>query len=142
MYKCEQCQVEFSTPEGINRHQAMAHVTEPSVMPSADSGPTRQAAIKYDDGKAPIGLVSTLWIVGVSEVLGFGAKKYAANNWRKGFNTVRLLSAALRHIFAFLGGEDLDPESGLCHLDHASCMLMFASELWRTRKDLDDRYKG
>jgi hypothetical protein len=65
-------------------------------------------------------------MVAVAQVLEFGRVKYAKHNWRKGFEWTRLISAALRHIFSWLSGEDLDPESGLNHLAHACCDLMFA----------------
>lgn len=96
---------------------------------------------KDDQEKIPLGLLSTSWIFGVGKVLGFGARKYAAHNWRNGIALSRLLGACLRHVLAFLGGEDSDPETGLSHLYHASCCLMFASEIHETRPDLDDRYK-
>jgi hypothetical protein len=98
-------------------------------------------AVKDDTEKSKVELLSPLWIMGVGQVLGFGAKKYCDHNWRKGLAVTRCLGAALRHIFAFLGGEDLDPESKQPHLLHASCSLMFAYELWKTRPDLDDRWK-
>jgi hypothetical protein len=98
--------------------------------------------IKHDSEKVRMDLLSAIWIVGVSNVLTFGAKKYDAHNWRKGLQRSRLLGAALRHIFSYLSGEDNDPETGLLHLYHASCCLMFASELHFTRPDLDDRHKS
>ncbi len=64
-----------------------------------------------------------------------------AHNWRGGITYSRLIGAALRHIFAILRGEDLDPESGLPHVHHASCCLMFLSAMMSHRKDLDDRWK-
>lgn len=97
--------------------------------------------VKNDAEKIQLELLSTRWLLGVGQVLTFGAKKYAAHNWRKGLQRSRLLGAVLRHIVAYLGGEDLDPETGLLHLHHASCCLMFASELHETRPDLDDRYR-
>jgi hypothetical protein len=96
---------------------------------------------KDDGGKAPLDLLSSLWLFGVAQVLGFGAKKYAAHNWRKGIKQSRLIAAALRHLLAFNDGESFDPESQLCHLLHASCCLMFAYEMFLTRPDLDDRYR-
>lgn len=102
---------------------------------------TMQKGTKNDDGKPRMDLLSGIWLAGVAKVMGFGAAKYDAHNWRKGIATSRLLGAALRHIFAYLDGEDLDPESGVSHLYHASCCLMFASEMKVTRPDLDDRYK-
>lgn len=97
---------------------------------------------KHDGGKPDMALLDSEWLLGVAEVLTFGKKKYAAQNWRGGLEVMRLLSAALRHIFAFLRGEDSDPESGLPHLHHASCCLMFASWMVKNRPELDDRYKG
>lgn len=98
---------------------------------------------KNDSEKIRLELLSSSWLMGVGRVLTFGSKKYAAHNWRKGIALSRLLGACLRHVLAFLGGEDLDPETGLSHLYHASCGLMFASELYETMpKEVDDRYKG
>lgn len=96
---------------------------------------------KHDQEKPAMQYLSNIWIIGVSEVLGFGAKKYEGHNWRKGITSSRLLGACLRHVFAYMGGEDNDPETGLCHLHHASCCLMFASELRITKPEFDDRYK-
>jgi hypothetical protein len=47
----------------------------------------------------------------------------------------------MRHLHAFNDGEDKDPESGLSHLAHASCCLMFLLEFEKTHQELDDRYK-
>jgi len=62
----------------------------------------------------------------VALVRMFGEKKYARNNWKKGFKVTRSLAAALRHIFATLRGELYDPESGLYHVAHAICSLEHA----------------
>lgn len=51
-------------------------------------------------------------------VAEFGAKKYAPWNWSKGLSRVQLCCSMLRHIFAYIRGEDHDPESGLMHTDH------------------------
>ncbi len=103
--------------------------------------PAPPAGVKYDQTKEPVSLLSRVWLLGVARVMGFGAKKYAAHNWRGGIERSRLLSAALRHILAYNEGEDTDPESGLPHLDHASCCLMFARETHETHPELDDRWK-
>ena len=97
--------------------------------------------IKHDGEKVRLELLSPIALTEVAKVLTFGAKKYADNNWRKGFKWSRLLGAALRHILAFMGGQDKDPETGLSHLAHAGCCIMFLLEHEATHKDLDDRYK-
>lgn len=98
--------------------------------------------LKFDQDKPKMDLLSAVWLEDVAQVLTYGAKKYEAHNWRKGINFSRLLGALLRHVFAFVKGEDNDPETGLSHLAHASCCLMFLSELSKTKPQFDDRYKG
>jgi hypothetical protein len=98
-------------------------------------------ARKFDGDKLPLNLLSTEAMNQTAAVLKFGAQKYAEHNWRKGFAWSRPLAAAMRHITAFNDGEDKDPESGLSHISHAMCCLMFISEFEKTRPDLDDRYK-
>lgn len=95
--------------------------------------------IKHDQDKIRLDLLSTTWVEGVGQVLTFGARKYADHNWAKGLSRSRLMGACLRHVFSYLRGEDCDRESGLSHLYHASCCLMFASELHITKPETDDR---
>lgn len=99
-------------------------------------------AIKFDQDKLPLHLLSTEAMNQTAAVLQFGAQKYAEHNWRKGFAWSRPLAAAMRHITAFNNGEDKDPESGLSHLAHAACCIMFLLEFEKTHKHLDDRYKA
>lgn len=62
----------------------------------------------------------------VVRVLTHGAAKYADGNWQRVPNArKRYLSAALRHLAAWQGGEELDPDSQLPHLAHAQCCLHF-----------------
>ena len=99
-------------------------------------------AVKNDIAKPPMDLLSTCWLEGVARVMGFGAKKYAKDNWRKGMLWSRLIAACLRHLLSFNDGEDRDPESGESHLLHASCCLMMLYEQTeRGDKKLYDRYK-
>lgn len=98
-------------------------------------------ALKFDGDKLPLHLLSTEAMNQTAAVLKFGAQKYAEHNWRNGFAWSRPLSAAMRHITAFNAGEDIDPESGLSHLAHAACCIMFLLEFEKTHPHLDDRYK-
>ena len=98
-------------------------------------------ALKFDADKLPLNLLSTEAMNQTAAVLAFGAQKYAAHNWRKGFVWSRPLAAAMRHLTAFNDGKDKDPESGLSHLAHAACCIMFLLEFEKTHPELDDRYK-
>ena len=62
----------------------------------------------------------------VVEVLTFGARKYAPDNWKRVPEPQdRYFAAAMRHIVAWRNGQQDDPETGLPHLAHATCCLMF-----------------
>jgi hypothetical protein len=80
---------------------------------------------KFDDGKIPLDLWSPYAINETGRVLGFGAEKYEPYNWVKGIRYSRVFGALLRHLYAFWRGERNDPETGLHHLGHAMCCLMF-----------------
>lgn len=102
---------------------------------------THQQGTKLDQGKVPLDLLDSEALEGLANVLAFGAKKYAAHNWRCGLSYSRLVAALLRHTFAILRGERIDPESNLPHIDHVGCCWMFLSNMMKTRPDMDDLYK-
>lgn len=95
---------------------------------------------KHDTGKLRMDLLSVPALQARAEALAFGAEKYGDFNWRKGFNWSRLYGAALRHLLAHMNGEDKDPESGLSHLAHADCCIMFLLEHEIKGLGTDDRY--
>jgi hypothetical protein len=101
--------------------------------------PDPQGGIKHDDGKLPIELLAFDVLEEVAKVLQFGAKKYAPNNWRAGFVYSRLFGALLRHLFAWWRGQDTDPETGLSHLAHAGCCLLFLHHFVLAKTGTDDR---
>jgi len=97
---------------------------------------------KFDQEKPMMALLPPVGIEEEARVMTYGMGKYGAHNWQKGIKISRYLSAALRHIFQFIAGQDNDLESGLGHLGHAKANLGMAIQLLSTRPDLDDRYKG
>jgi len=99
-----------------------------------------QVAIKHDSEKVEYHYISPVFLEELSKVLTFGAKKYAAHNWRAGFKYSRVFSALMRHLMAWLSGETYDKETGLNHLAHAACCIMFLLEFAVTHPELDDRY--
>lgn len=105
--------------------------------------PHLEGGAKYDAGKPRMDLISSLALEELGKVLDYGArvKGYGENNWRKGITWGRLLGATLRHLVAFMRGEDLDKESGLSHLSHAFTNVMMLIEFFQTRRDLDDRWR-
>ena len=62
----------------------------------------------------------------VVEVLTYGAKKYAPDNWKKVPDARRrYIDAGFRHFTAYTSGETHDPETGKHHLAHAICCLLY-----------------
>jgi hypothetical protein len=96
--------------------------------------------LKHDADKAPLDLMPYCALEEISKALGFGAKKYSRGNFAKGLEYSRLIAAALRHINQFNMGEDLDSESGLSHIAHAGCMVVFLLYMIKHRPDMDDRW--
>ena len=94
---------------------------------------------KHDQGKPDYSLMPSEAMDEIAAVWSFGQKKYAAFNWAKGFAWRRPLAAALRHIYAFLRGENNDPESGLSHLAHAVCCLCMVITFVKRGTGEDDR---
>ena len=98
-----------------------------SVMNLAKSATSVSATGRKDDQeKNRLDLIEPEFIEGVGKVLTFGADKYEPNNWQKVEDAEdRYYAAALRHLIAWRKGEKTDPESGLSHLDHVACNIMF-----------------
>lgn len=85
---------------------------------------------KYDQDKMRYDLVPFRGLDDVVRVLTYGANKYGPDNWREVKRAEeRYPAAALRHLSAYLQGEAYDPESGLPHLAHAVCSLLFVLTL-------------
>lgn len=70
---------------------------------------------------------------------GVGALKYADRNWEKGYDWSKSYAALQRHLTAFWGGEDLDPETGSKHIIaamwHAAALAQFMDQ----HPEKDDR---
>lgn len=99
-----------------------------------------KVAVKHDGAKNRLDLLSPWATEGLGLILTHGASKYAAHNWRKGMDWSRLIAAAKRHISAFERGENIDPDSGLPHIDHAAACIHFLSEYQKTVNGNDDRW--
>lgn len=75
-------------------------------------------ATKYDTGKPRIELIPAASIIAQARAMTYGSKKYADHNWANGFDWDRLVGSLMRHLNSWRAGEDVDPESGLNHVDH------------------------
>ena len=87
--------------------------------------PTAVKFTKFDDDKIMYDLLHPEFLEQVAKVLTIGAKKYSPDNWKNADGTERYRSAMMRHFEAYRKGEMLDPETGMHHLAHVGCNVMF-----------------
>ena len=74
----------------------------------------------------------------VGEVMRFGAAKYGLTNWRHDpISASVYYNAAMRHLFSWWDGDNLDTETGLPHLAHAVACLMIIMDA-KLSDDLND----
>ena len=101
-----------------------------------------EAGMKFDGGKLDYTLVPWEGMDEVVKVLEFGAKKYARDNWKKVEHAnTRYLAAAFRHLIHHNNGEAADPETGISHLAHATCCMLFLLALEK-QNGADTRSEG
>lgn len=113
------------------------------TWPDRENQDLDKGGVKYDLGKDRWDLLSWAAVRELVKVLTFGANKYRDHNWATGINYSRCLAACLRHITSWAEGETKDPETGLNHLGHAMCCLMFllTFELYPEKyRKFDDRF--
>jgi len=113
------------------------------VNPPVYDEPTGEARKSAESASKPrLELLPGAALEQIAEVLTYGAAKYEAHNWCRGARWGRYFAALLRHLFAWWRGEDLDPETGMSHLAHAGCCLLFLMEYQRNGWGADDRFRG
>lgn len=100
-----------------------------------------EKAVKADDDKADLSLLSYNALILIAKAFEFGAKKYGRYNYLKGMEWTRITSALLRHTFAFIWGEDNDKESGLPHPAHIGACCIMLLDYFTLGLGTDNRYK-
>jgi hypothetical protein len=94
---------------------------------------------KFDAGKQRFDLIPPDALKETAAVFTFGANKYAANNWMQVTPHSRYVAALFRHLNAWQGGEDRDPETGLHHLAHVATNALFLLTFGLRKTPGDDR---
>jgi hypothetical protein len=105
---------------------------------------TSPVGVKFDHGKTRYDLFTYEALDQIGQVLAYGTAKYADRNWEKGIPYGRVFAAIMRHLWAWWGGEKNDPETGLNHLAHAGCNIVFllTFEKRNMAGEWDERNKG
>jgi hypothetical protein len=114
---------------------------EQSDMNIGDLNSTEKGtAARANGGKVRFSLLPTPILSGVCRVLEFGLRKYREWNWTKGMQWSACFDCDRRHMDKwYFGLEECDEESGLHHLDHAICNLLFLRHYTKVYTEGDDR---
>jgi hypothetical protein len=100
-------------------------------------------AFRLNKGKPQYHYIPLHALDGAVKVFEFGATKYNPFNYKRGqgLPDVSFIDSCLRHISAYNSGENLDPESGLHHIDHAIVNLIMLRDIQKIGKGKDYRFK-
>lgn len=90
--------------------------------------------------KPPMSPVPANVLAEIGMAMAKGAAKYGRHNWRRaGIATSVYYDAALRHLFQWWEGEDIDPDSGLSHVVQAIAGLVVLRDAMARGMAKDDR---
>lgn len=116
-------------------------IREPAAPVGDVNSNARGSGARFNSGKPDYSLIPMKLLEGEARVWAYGAKKYKAWNWMKGMDWNVPFACAMRHMAAWQAGEDIDPETGESHLDHAMCNLRMLRYYADFYKEGDNRPK-
>ena len=119
-----------------NRERGMLMHTEVMKNLIQDSQTATTGGRKFDGDKPQYGLLPPKALKETVKVLTLGAQKYEPDNWKIVPDAQsRYFDALMRHLWDWKSGEKLDPETGISHLAHACCNILFILERDSTTKE-------
>jgi len=81
------------------------------VSVEADGG-----GLRYNDGKPRYDLIPPEALEDLAILYQRGASKYAERNWERGMSWCKCFASMMRHAWAWMRGEENDPETGVHHM--------------------------
>ena len=152
-YRCTGCGCVFSDIEhpacpecfpfpGTLREPKIPHVSAIPIDPESFPLSREPLDPKGEAGakKTPLHLLPPVFKAEVADALKLGSEKYGPWNWREAQVEVRTyVGAIMRHVDAFWGGEDADPESGVSHLAHAAASIAIILDAAKCGTLVDNR---
>lgn len=103
-----------------------------------------EGELKTIEGKTPYQLIPPESMEAFARAMEYGAIKHEPDDWRKGNGMpwTWLLAAILRHTWALMCGEDIDPSSNLHHGAHimAGASMLIYYHVHRKTFNKDDRF--
>lgn len=92
------------------------------------------------EGKAPLNFLVYSVLEDDAKVHKHGADKYGERNWREQPILASTYEGAiLRHFLAWAQGEDIDPDSGIPHMNHIRACCAVVLDSVKAGTFIDDR---
>mgnify|MGYP003151237939 CR=1 FL=1 len=135
----EQVAVRQDTPVAASPIEHAGDLAEEIARLQREPSQGEEGGQRDNHGKPRHDLIAPEMLDGVAAVLAFGAKKYGERDWEKGLLWGGTLASTMRHLMVWMQREELDEESGLPHLDHAACNIMFLCAFARRGIGTDSR---
>ena len=105
----------------------------------------RGKGLRFDDEKDKFSCIPLKLIRGAARILYKvtirKTNPYPMWNWAAGMLWSKPYDCLMRHMDDWYCGEDIDPDTGESHLDHALCNLLFLIHYRDAYKEGDDRPK-
>ena len=115
------------------------YIVYPDWVKDEPFGARPKEGVKFDSGKLRMDLLPPDALEALARILTDGAIKYSSRNWELGMEWSRPYAALQRHILAWWGGQDVDPESGHPHLWHVLTNAVFLTSYQIREIGEDDR---
>lgn len=90
--------------------------TDPDWPHPPQDAASAGGGVRFDGGKARYDLIPPEILEALAHHYGRGAAKYQDRNWEKGMLWCRCFASMMRHAWAWMRGEDTDPETGSHHM--------------------------
>lgn len=138
---------ELAKIKQIEREQAAKEWAEIELADYVPAGhpdplPDTNPKTAFGEQKASFHCIPPVALIHLGAVCRNGATKYGVMNWREHAVSFSVYyNAMMRHLFAVLDGEWLDPESGEPHLAHVMAGAAIVLDAKANDKLNDDRPK-
>ena len=99
----------------------------------------KQTGVKYDQDKIRMDLLPVGPLKELAKTYTIGSKKYGDLNYLGGMSWSKIYGAMLRHLVAWIDGEQIDPENEQHHLAAVAWGAFTLMEYEKLFPELDNR---
>jgi hypothetical protein len=90
--------------------------------------------------KAPLGVVPPALMIAAAPAMAVGAEKYGPFNWRKQpVQAMTYVEAVMRHLYAWIDGQDNAEDTNISHIGHAIAGLGILADAMAADNLIDNR---